>query len=138
MLYLTGKPQLQAVNIAEDFQCTASWDCQFALENANRANDKALQTSVVTAGLFGRQVFIYPQMKSCANPFIMDLNTAVSCRRTNDTPFSHQNLFPKESFWGLFKVFNGRPSHNTRFSLFLNQCKFNCIPEGGQVVFHHL
>lgn len=109
MLYLTGKHQLQAVDTAEGFQCTASRDCQFALENANRANDKALQTLFVTAGLFGRRAFICSEMKSCLQPLIMGPNTAVSCRRTNDTPFSHPDLFAMESFWGLLKVFNVRP-----------------------------
>lgn len=111
MLYLTGKHQLQAVDTdtTEGFRGTASGDCQLALESANRAGDKGLRTSVVTGGLFGRQVLIYSKMKSCTRPFVMELNTAVCCRRTNDTPFSHPNLFPKESFSGLFKVFNVRP-----------------------------
>ena len=109
MLYLTGKHQLQAVDSAEDFQCIASWGRQFALEDANRANGKALQTLVVTAGLFVQRAFIGSEMKSCLHPLIMELNTTVSCWRTNDTPFSHPDLYPKESFWGLFKVFNVRP-----------------------------
>lgn len=79
------------------------------MENANRANDRALQTWV-TAGLFGRQMLMDPQTKSCTHTFIMEQKAAVSSQRTNDTQFSHQNLFPKESFWGLFKVFTVRTS----------------------------
>lgn len=109
MLYLTGKRQLQAADTAEGSKHTASLDCRFALENASRANDKGSQTWVGPAGLFGRQVLIYSRMKSCTHPFIRELNTAVSCRGTNDTPFSHPDLFPKASFSGLFKVFNVRP-----------------------------
>lgn len=102
MLYLTGKRQLQAADTAEGFKCTASLDCGFAMENANRANDKGSKTWGVPAGLFGRQVLIYSLMKSCTHPCIRELSTAISCQGTNDTPFSHPNLFPKASFSGLF------------------------------------
>lgn len=66
-------------------------------------------------------------------------------------PLGHQNLFPVESFGGLFKVFNVRPykiiirdcspfpNNCIRdFPPLPNQCKFSCISEDGQIVFHHL
>jgi hypothetical protein len=50
-----------------------------------------------------------PTGKTCMPALIVELGPAFSHWRADDTWLSHQNLFPKESFGGLFKVFIAKP-----------------------------